>query len=131
MKANKLMIGDWVYSPEGELCKVRMIEGRFEGFVTTDNYAHDDDTFYMYYIEEIRPIPLTAEILEKNGFEKCEIPEIEYIGWRLNEKFSLEVSPASTNDIDGLYWNDDVHIRYVHQLQHVLRLCRIDKEIEL
>ena len=71
-------------------------------------------------------VPLTAEILENNGFEKCEIPEIKYIGWRLNEEFSVEL-----NAVDDFTWNDDVHIAYVHQLQQALRLCNIDKEIKL
>lgn len=35
--------------------------------------------------DRVGPIPITAEMLKKNGFEKCRIDEIEYIGWRLNE----------------------------------------------
>lgn len=111
MNANELMVGDWVLinkSPDNPYYKQFGIED-FE----TDKYQYCE------------PIPLTREILEKNGFEKCKIPEIEYIGWRLNEEFSVEL-----NAVDDFDWNE-VHIAYVHQLQHALRLCRIDKEIIL
>lgn len=106
MKANELQIGDWVLD--------KKTNQPYKIIGTNDLLFHDD---YSH-------IPLTAEILEKNGFEKCEIPEIEYIGWRLNEEFSVEL-----NAIDDFDWND-VHIAYVHQLQHALRLCNIEKEIE-
>ena len=122
MEARDLMVGDWVvYNGDVDYINPIKIEGMdiATGMcVTTDR---DDVGF-----DGVWPIPLTAEILEKNGFEKCRIKEIEYFGWRLNEDFSLEL-----NAVDTLMWNDDVAIHYVHQLQHALRLCGIDKEITL
>lgn len=122
MEARDLMVGDWVvYNGDVDYINPIKIEGMdiATGMcVTTDR---DDVGF-----DGVWPIPLTAEILEKNGFEKCRIKEIEYFGWRLNEDFSLEL-----NAVDTLMWNDDVAIHYVHQLQHALRLCGIDKEIIL
>ena len=127
MTANELMIGNWVMY-KGEPIMVYEIDDYYKRINTEpDGY----NAITCIEISDVTPIPLTAEILEKNGFELCKIPEIDYIGWRLSENFSLTVSPASTNDIDGLYWNDDVPIRYVHQLQHALRLCNFEKEIEL
>ena len=83
-------------------------------------------------LDEVKPIPLTSEILEKNGFV-----EQEY-GWRkLNaanwciyinifngkERYALSVL--------GINTQVTLHGYYVHELQHALRLCEIDKEIVL
>lgn len=92
---------------------------------------------------EIEPIPLTPEILEKNGFIRdplwhhCDkdldnysisvqlgyANRIEYI--KIAEKGKDNVIPSERTK---LYLT---HIYYVHQLQHALRLCGIEKEIEL
>ena len=146
MEAKELMIGDWVYN--------------------NPSYFNDDyngvtefpDELQLYRIERgedleetgsYSPIPLTAEILEKNGFRvdgsgtnsrMCctpfEEPGIRYNiyvglkyktidvfaahpeerkkGWRKSNKVYLEISGP-----------------FVHELQHALRLCGIDKEIVL
>ena len=78
---------------------------------------------------DISEIPLTAEILEKNGFTRF---GTDYI---LKERhFGLENPSIPSNYLDN-YWLrvsiKAVHIEYVHQLQHALRLCEIEKEIKL
>ena len=126
MKANELMLGDHVsHFSEKKNCVVTELRGRKVAVSYTDD---NGNTKYSELLPEMafEPIPLTPEILEKNGFEKCRIDEIGYIGWRLNEEFSLELSA-----VDTLIWNDDVAIHYVHQLQHALGLCKIEKEIKM
>ena len=66
MKANELMIGDWVYSTFCDKpCKVIGIEQYESEYanvkVTNVTGAKDINSIYF--------IPLTAEILEKNGFD--------------------------------------------------------------
>ena len=76
-------------------------------------------------VSEIEPIPLTPEILEKNGF--VEQAFIQNSIWSI-QGFSLECHFATWE----YYWaNGDVTIEYVHELQHVLRLLGITKEIVL
>lgn len=92
------------------------------------------------YIPEdaIEPIPLTAEILEKNGFEKIclksgqvvysfaddyydlEAEEITDSIWRI-EYFNVDASFPSCRDLVG----------FVHEIQHFLNSHIIEKEIEL
>ena len=125
MKANELMIGDYIMFNKNIYIIEEISKKGWVHLIYNDRSEGRVEISSDYILDTITPIPLTAEILEKNEFEKCKIPEIEYIGWRLNEEFSVEL-----NAVDDFVWND-VHIAYVHQLQHALRLCRIDKEIEL
>ena len=107
MKTKELMIGDWVYGTE------KKKYGR------VDKLEHDveDDT--------VEPIPLTEEILKKNGFLGNDYGEIIIGEWRIMCDCS-NVAILHNEHVDI-----DIPIRYVHELQHALKLCRIDKEIEL
>lgn len=63
--------------------------------------------------EELEPIPLTSEILEKNGFSHN----------------GLDIALFDRKDGDDFVGASN--LQYVHELQHALKLCRIDKTIEL
>lgn len=76
----------------------------------------------------VEPIPLTLKILYKNGFRAG-----IYGGIVLMEK---GVSfPLIKGYEDDFWWTcrgePIVKIKFVHELQHALRLCEIKKEIEL
>ena len=81
-----------------------------------------------YRLEDITPIPLTPEILEKNGFEIVDesadfqlygSPECSIFFTKGTVRYRLETPQASV-----VCWN-------VHQLQHALRLAKVGKEIVL
>lgn len=114
MKANELMVGDWVRMPLG-LPEIRQVKYPSE---------IDDADFY-------EPISLTAEILEKNGFtihlSHCGIKWL----WIEKQKFELAIDEENRNKITTALGLIDIEIKYVHELQHALRLCGIDKEIKL
>jgi len=123
MKASDLMVGDWVsycgfYNKViyiGQ--KVSMYNGKGTEFTTDPEY--------------IRPIPLTEEILVKNGWDFTKRKYGVYCKEDTNHDAEL------SKDGDGFYWsiNTDeyeiLRIDYVHKLQHLLRLAGIEKEIEL
>lgn len=120
MKANELMIGDWV----------------FNKFLNKNIKITPYDFFSKYpkVIEgnDLEPIPLTEEIIEKNGFEYDDTN----IGWRLGtHDFMIELGHIPfEEDEDYLFvWVADKRARldYVHELQHALRLCGIEKETQL
>lgn len=78
----------------------------------------------------LRPIPLTPEILKKNGFElqrdKSELGTLDTY-WLGNELGAFRIHRLNNGDYQfGL-----AKIKFVHQLQHALRLCGIDKEIKV
>lgn len=103
MKANELQIGDWVVKPSGHICTM----GRAE-------FSNDDAWF-----EDTKPIPLTAEILEKNGWMHDK--ELKH-WWHAGVEFVIWYDLKTFQDfycceITSMKFN------YVHELQNALRLC--------
>jgi hypothetical protein len=104
----------------------------------------DGDTIYVDFVDfgfmlgDVRPISLTPEILEKNGFENKSRQTIKYI---VSAEFSSiyisywnrRLSIMKTDDYRKKHNRNRIHIdcNYVHELQHALRLCGIEKEIEI
>ena len=132
MKATELMIGDWIADIQGNRMRVvnilsEAIEDYYYGIETNKGFVD---------FEDAQPIPLTAEILNKN-FPK---PRGEYwvdgvfpsVGYSIpchTDGYCpyVEVSiydPARVMEFE-------MYFHYVHELQHALRLCGIEKEIEL
>lgn len=137
MKAEDLMVGDIVALFGDKYAKVDCI-GNVEVYLT--DYVNECNWQTTY--EHIKPIPLTPEILEKNGFEKHDFKFIwtlrtkEYkvqIEWK--GKTMLEIGHNLTIKDEQGRCDNATYIRgwqeniYVHELQHALRLCRIEKEI--
>lgn len=128
MKANELMIGDWVSMSETEdivPCVVTALHPE-DLFVIQPGECAGDVLSY----DTIYPIPLTPEILEKNEWEKEYISTIcvEYtlilgccdIMARItNGNAYLELSILHGPKIS-------MNIHYVHELQHALRLCGLN-----
>ena len=116
MKVNELMVGDLVYVHEPE-CKGHRIDAidELDGQVGADGEVYDEC--------DIRPIPFTEEILVKNGWRKESITiDGDYANWHGEIPICQEEDEFNYERIE---------LTYVHQLQHLLRLCDIEKEIEL
>ena len=135
MKAEELMIGDYVQDLAGDLCQVIVID-RHVAQVETLTGVHQGDT--TRYLHESDGVPLTSEILEKNfgkhynrgGFHCYSFSKDEKIHYMVEDRHP---SAAPDNRIvfcrvPGVYTCD---VNYVHELQHTLRQCGIDKDIEL
>ena len=82
---------------------------------------------------EAKPIPLTDEILEKNGFHKTDgwgsvfkIKDgLELVSSGMYSMHSYEFCGAD----DSVGTCTGIYIDYVHELQHVLKQCEIEKNI--
>ena len=129
MEAKELMIGDWVLIGNNHIRITSLQEGK--------DYV------------EAQPIPLTAEILEKNGFKKRQIygQKQDDIFQCLDGEIVIEVGLYNPNfilinyhyqtpdeiqkgELSSIVKVDGAKF-YLHELQHALRLCGIDKEIVL
>ena len=120
---NELMIGDWVYykGKEQMPCRITSIMGNSIKF---DNGTPQD---WMSDVNNFTPIPLTAEILEKN-FVKFGTQRYIIYGGNSYIKDMTNFFELHINFVD---FRLEQQIFYVHKLQQALRLCGIEKEIEL
>lgn len=133
MTREELMIGDWVLKDmnfleddpmytQTDYQPYQIITGEDIDLACETNWLGDD----VY-----QPIPLTLEILEKNGFVKSKYGDLTL---ELDDALgTTEIVLVPTYD-EAYYWwriNNELitKIKSIHELQHVLRLCRIDKVI--
>lgn len=128
LTARDLMIGDWVYSTfSNKPCKVQAIELSEHGYgsVRVSGVEGVKD------IVSVSPIPLTAEVLEKNGFIKHRDMFYRF-AVHINEFNGFMFTLVA--DFDGVFClqsNRFVRFAFVHQLQNALRQLNTDKEIVL
>ena len=118
MKASELMIMDWVLL-DGTPIQVAGLHNRKVGV-----HKRRRSIYCSWHSDgEFRPIPLTEDILVKNGWRKESITiDGDYANWHGEIPICQEEDEFNYERIE---------LTYVHQLQHLLRLCDIEKEIEL
>lgn len=131
MKTTDLMVGDWVSSQEVHTKdyylpsfkrQVAQIKDNGVELSFTDRYGNKCYITLLY--DDIEPIPLTAEILEKNFRADKQWDN----GWFVNDHIHIY---QTTSGVYNIQYMEIVDIQYVHELQHALRLCGIEKEIQL
>ena len=132
MKATELMIGDYV-KYQGHIYIIEEISAK--GWI---HLAHPKAKIRInmtsdYIIDLLEPIPLTKEILEKNGFTQCVTAPCGYYNAPVYDMFGIlfHISEDTYEDTwhIGVFTdhNDNnfvlYNLCYVHELQHVLKLC--------
>lgn len=146
MNATDLMIGDWLIPyNETEPRRVEHLTYQYDMSGKYDVVAFDKNPYTFNYTGFCKPVPITREILEKNGFayNRKNGALIAYA----YESYSNQMEEISLYDVEIEYENNQLHIcdsnhprevmlhlmncNYVHELQHALRVCKIDKEIVL
>jgi len=153
--AEDLMVGDLMLVGYTE----SNIDGDYDVFYNQEKLtlAHfkfwaDNDWNENDFAEFLRPIPLTKEILVNNGFERIDTTIGNY-ALRIYVENVYDKNDYSTREflrigtyLQGGYFDGIFEIenktqdeytsckrrcKYVHELQHALKLCEIDKEIIL
>lgn len=140
MEANELsckdlMVGDWVIPHvfDSTLKPSKIVGIHYNSYKGKDYVDWVDcEVWDELSMNDIEPIPLTPEILKKNGFKR----EGGASYWH-----------EGGHDACILHWNKDkvqlivgcpsddymvkMNVKHVHELQHAFRLCGIEKEFEL
>ena len=133
MKAKDLMIGDWVavHRPGDRYEQVRVKSVIGNGTIE----AKTSDGLVAIGESAVEPIPLTAEILEKNGFKWDELPKFAVNEITEKTKMTFSYHLGSRTVFVGVnepnFNLTSACVLYVHELQHILRQSRIEKEIIL
>lgn len=141
MKVNELMIGDWVECVDAtHKKKVYAQVGAIEVGQTCILVEKECCNWFLD-ITFLNPIPLTPEILEKNGFKFqsaciCDNKDAWIWEWPSDKEYELPhcfmlMSHHNKKKYPyfWIYAPNNPDIKYVHELQHALRLCGIEKEI--
>ena len=125
MEAKDLQLGDHLTYISGEHCIVNGLDAK--GLIAVSFVDAKGKKQYSTLLPErdFEPIELTAEILEKN-FDK--------LG---KHKYKIEGGYSWITDMETFFelcinLGDDhieIHINNVHELQHALRICGIEKAI--
>ena len=137
LTASDFMVGNYMKYKDGTIVQIARV-----GDVSPMDapiYCHTQlEGYFPCQFDDISPIPLTAEILEKNGFEEDDYFRYTfYFDNRRVRSSSIEVVPQDENwsEIEMTIRSGRTDItsvvEYVHELQHALRFCGIDKEIKL
>ena len=141
-----IQIGDWLYFAEREkkhLFEVTNVDskGLLGGYLLCDNSRKKINNVSEINFE---PIFLTGEILKKNNFTFAKNTGA-YVGFFLCSQYNGFIE-VSLFHVGSEYNNNQLHIsdtndtttfihlmecKYVHQLQHALRICQISTEINL
>ena len=117
IKCRDLMVGDWCCDKHGFPMQITNVGddyayATFEGN-EGDPWEFDDKD------DQPKPIPITPEILEKNGwwFDTKDM-------WLHDEvEFCIEIWDGRFQCYDI----NDIKLDSVHQLQHTLRLCGLNE----
>ena len=101
-----------------------------------ENPIHVTLAVLNHWSDNIEPIPLTPEILEKNAdFYRDEMYYKYYDFSKEIDTYGNSISVEICESRGTVYWTINgneygiTELKYVHQLQHALKLCGIDKEI--
>lgn len=136
LKISDLSVGDWVRV-------INQFDAQIDGYHSGSgslSLKTRQGNLVHYRLEDMHPIPITAEILGKNGWSSDGM----YATLRIDEYLHLEYyyhehrlrkyycgkdewqNHATVTDITFA-----VQCYSVHQLQHALRLAGVDKEVNL
>ena len=111
MRADELMIGDWVLDTFGNPIQVKEL---LEDGINGDWDGAECDGVEAVY-DDIEPIPIDLDILEKNGWKG---------GAGENIRFKSPYILVKKNDVWTMHYNEAriAEIHYVHELQNILRM---------
>jgi hypothetical protein len=128
MKTSELQLGDWV-SCLGDPVRVASLILKDKKHIGIMSPLKN---IYMYKKKDIKPISLTADILIDNRFGQdtigsgliLHIDNSENLYVLVNYRYNGECRNV---EISNRMYNLSRPIRYVHELQHSLRLCGLSE----
>lgn len=122
IKAEDLRIGDLVRY-EKNIITVQAVHTNYEEGFINDKYN------VGYNCHDLDPIPLTPELLEKNGWERDKL--VPYIYG--HEAHNIEVICTPNSEwMCVTFKGDTIHrIKYAHELQHILWALGLDANLKI
>ena len=117
-KNTKFLVGDYV-----------MVTYKGEKVIGTIHDQSEDlvgvlinDEIEDYYIIDVSGIELTEQFLDKNSYRVYHNPY--FVQYCIDNIYTIK-------EIYEKFYFNSIELKYVHEFQHWLNFCHIDKEIEL
>lgn len=142
IRIEDLSIGDWVQDANGKYAQILGIENWSDGYVL--NVRINGVNVGCVPASSAHPIPITPEILEKNGFELTNKPIVKdirppmlvsahYVYRLTTDNALIDVDSVKVYiDVRGDYRSFAINcVQHIHELQRALRLAKAGKDIEL
>lgn len=137
LRISDISVGDWVHHDFYELdMRVITIYGDNKRIIAESSSGYG----VTCHLDHFSPIPITAEILEKNGwsfdgmYARLRITEYSHLEFYFHEhrlrKYCHGVDEWE-NHAKVTNITFAAHCYSVHQLQHSLRLAGVEKEINI
>lgn len=134
MNCNDLMLGNWVY--DGDRTKFPMYVVTIGDDYVYLNFDSNEGDVWECLDDDITPIPVTADMLKRIGFEEDTTAGEPWPYWRYWDKegkYKLDVYPdelyCNSDRKFGLHVDNDVcntigsgEFTYVHELQNLVRV---------
>ena len=131
------MIGDIVQYLDGKKL-ITVVVVKVDGSGNVVRLKQKNGHKFNTTVDYLRPMPLTPEILEKNGFRIVFDGELHVSYFQDIESFHTEVKVDKIGIYQKLSMFDGlgngvtiIECKNVHQLQHAFSICKIDKQISL
>ena len=117
-KNTKLMCGDYVLvSYKGQKTRVKVV-GQHNDIISVEV---EPDVISDYNIVDVFGIELTEEFLYRNSYRVY--TTAHFVQYSIDNIFAIK-------KIDDKFKFDGIELKYVHEIQHWINLCHIDKEVE-
>lgn len=149
MKANEIMIGDWMFVNDVEHLRPMQIgtikerSGCFWAELSSQNALGIEH--YECKLSKLVPIEINERILERSGFKPGTGRFCSIFDWILRDASTNTTIIVTQKPLDlprrasiSAYTRDeDVHtiidtpIQYVHELQHLLSFCGISLDLKV
>ena len=126
MNSKELMIGDWVL--------INNVPHKIQVINNIDAEIQADDVLYYVGEDKIEGIPVTEDFFRENDWEYRCRTYLQKSFVKDVDKFRLEIVNNKLYvwfDYSPNNWkqsaNVKVPIKYIHDIQHVLRLCGLNE----
>lgn len=131
IKTKELMLGNWVLS--GAKTQFPMyVTGIFDDVAYLDFEGNEGD-IWEEKEEDMFPVPLTKEILLKNGFTKRKMLGYTYHFYYeyYTDDIVIKITALYNCDFSVLMFGRAMNVNYVHELQNLLTFAGVEMEFKI
>lgn len=135
MDNNNYFIGNfvkavWIADGKEYIVKIDGYNKTYDSYHVSNDYLFNTCGGLFLKKEEMTPIPISLDILKKNGWTKHKYTN-GYVQYCLKKKGYPKLNMINDNKYEFHWGNYDMAIKFVHQLQNLLCGLQLDDNIKM